>query len=73
MTSLVEFYDSGSKTVQNKNPKSQQPEQYLNKAIDPKKTKEFWNLWNSNDISLLNVSKEYYGVYGTRLEPGNLK
>lgn len=70
LTNLVEFYDTGSKTTK-QSQKSKNPEQYFNKAIDPKKSKVFWDLWNSNDMSLLNVSREYYGHDGGRIEPGN--
>lgn len=34
------------------------------------KDKKYWELWNSNDMSLLNVTSDYYGEDGLRIENG---
>ena len=31
---------------------------------------EYWNLWNSNNLNMLNFSKNYYGHDGARVELG---
>ncbi len=72
LTDLVEFYDTVNKTKQQSNAKGKNvaQEKYINKKIDKEKTPEFWQLWNSNDITLLNVSRDYYGHDGMRIELG---
>ncbi len=32
---------------------------------------EYWSLWNSNNMSMLNISRENYGHDGSRIELGN--
>jgi len=34
---------------------------------------EYWNLWNSNNMSMLNISSENFGHDGSRIELGNLQ
>jgi len=74
LSNLVEFYNTinvNSPKPKRKHEKEAKPEIYVNKMIDKEKTREFWDLWNSNDIKLLNVSKDYYGHDGNRIEIGN--
>jgi len=32
---------------------------------------EYWSLWNSNNMSMLNITRENYGDDGSRIELGN--
>jgi hypothetical protein len=65
LTNLVEFYDE---YIKNGTLKSDS--QYVNKNINQSVNREFWSLWNSNNMSLLNVSNEYYGNDGANIRLG---
>ena len=62
LSNLVEFYSDKIKTATGK---------YVNSNIDKNKNIDYWTLWNSGNISLLNVTNSYYGQDGHRIQPGN--
>lgn len=79
LTNLVEFYGSiDKKTTKQfkfkragKNPQTT-TEKYTKKFIDKERTNEFWQLWNSNNMGLINDTKELYGHDGSNIELGNI-
>lgn len=70
LTHLVEFYGTDpQRMLMNYDRLNIIP--YVNRFVSNLKTDLFWKLWNLNDMSLINDSKQLYGYDGSRIESGN--
>lgn len=63
LSNLVEFYSDKINSTKGK---------YVNKNIDKNKNIGYWTLWNSKNMSLLNVTNSYFGEDGHRIQPGKI-
>ena len=73
LSSLIEFYDS-KKTNSTTNKAKKNDLFYLNDLefsnFSMNMSKDDWLLWNSNNMSLINMSSEFYGEDGYRVRTG---